>query len=193
MVHAGFSCSRLRRIGFDALGGLEPVLGGLQAKTRRASARHGPPSTVVRRSLRRNAFGRKPSRRELKPSRQCRRATRTRKKESRTAAPHELAPGRTTLDPNQEKVCLERTDDPRTASSQEKGRANCWLMGQMRQPGRHLFSDLHRNTFTDFLDVLLSKKNFLLIENIGTNRVIRPDWSLHGLRARAEEGSPSLG
>ena len=120
-VHAGFSCSRPRRIGFDALDGLEPVLGGLQAKTRRASARHGPPSTVVRRNLRRNAFGRKPSRRELKPSRQCRRARRTRKKESRTAAPHELAPGRTTLDPNQEKVCLERTDDPRAASSQEKG------------------------------------------------------------------------
>ena len=82
---------------------------------------------------------------------------------------------------------------PEQLRLKKKGRANCWLMGQMRQPGRHLFSDLHRNTFTDFLDVLLSKKNFLLIENIGTNRVIRPDWSLHGLRARAEEGSPSLG
>ena len=51
-------------------------------------------------------------------------------------------------------------------------------MGQIRQPGRHLFSDLDRNTFADFLDVLLSEKNFLLIRNIGSNRVIRPDWSL---------------
>ena len=56
--------------------------------------------------------------------------------------------------------------------------AHCWLMGQMRQPGRHLFSDLDRNTFADFLDVLLSEKNFLLIKNVGPNRVIRPDWSL---------------
>ena len=39
-----------------------------------------------------------------------------------------------------------------------KIRANCWLMGQMRQPGRHLFSDLDRNTFTDFLDVPLSAR-----------------------------------
>ena len=30
--------------------------------------------------------------------------------------------------------------------------ANCWLMGQMRQPGRHRFSDLDRNTFADFLE-----------------------------------------
>ena len=68
--------------------------------------------------------------------------------------------------------------------------ANCWLMGQMRQPGRHLFSDLDRNTFADFLDVLLSEKNFSLIQNIGANRVIRPDWSLcmgyeHELRKEA--------
>ena len=78
--------------------------------------------------------------------------------------------------------------------------ANCWLMGQMRQPGRHLFSDLDRNTFADFLDVLLSEKNFLLIKNIGANRVIRPDWSLcmgyeHELRKEAlrlarEKGFP---
>ena len=33
-------------------------------------------------------------------------------------------------------------------------------------------------TFADFLDVLLSEKNFLLIKAIGTTRVIRPDWSL---------------
>ena len=51
-------------------------------------------------------------------------------------------------------------------------------MGQLRQPSRHLFSDLDRNTFADFLDVLLSNKNFLLIKNIGTTRIIRPDWSL---------------
>ena len=68
--------------------------------------------------------------------------------------------------------------------------ANRWLMGQMRQPGRHLFSDLDRNTFADFLDVLLSEKNFLLIKNIGPNRVVRPDWSLcrgyeHELRKEA--------
>ena len=52
--------------------------------------------------------------------------------------------------------------------------ANCWLMGQMRQPGRHLFSDLDRNTFADFMDVLLSEKNFILIKNFGPSRVIAP-------------------
>ena len=39
--------------------------------------------------------------------------------------------------------------------------SNYWLMGQLRQPGRHLFSDLDINTFADFLDVLLSEKNFV--------------------------------
>ena len=32
--------------------------------------------------------------------------------------------------------------------------SSCWLLGQLRQPGRHLFSDLDGNTFADFLDVL---------------------------------------
>ena len=54
---------------------------------------------------------------------------------------------------------------------------NCWLLAQMRQPGRHLYADFTRMTFVDFLDELLSERNFLLDKTIGENRVVRLDWS----------------
>ena len=66
--------------------------------------------------------------------------------------------------------------------------SNCWLMGQLRQPGRHLFSDLDRNTFADFLDVLLSEKNFLLTKNLGTRLV-----SVHRLRIRTQKRGSATG
>ena len=55
---------------------------------------------------------------------------------------------------------------------------HCWLLAQMRQPGRHLYSDFTRMTFIDFLDELLSERNFLVDKTIGDHRVVRKDWSL---------------
>ena len=37
---------------------------------------------------------------------------------------------------------------------------NLWLLGQMRQPGRSIYQDFTRTTFTDFLDTLLDRDNF---------------------------------
>ena len=45
--------------------------------------------------------------------------------------------------------------------------SNCWLLAQMRQPVRHLFSDLTVLTFPTFCDELLSDKNFVLDKEIG--------------------------
>ena len=56
--------------------------------------------------------------------------------------------------------------------------SNCWFLEQMRQPARHLFSNLTVLTFPTFCDELLSDKNFLLDKEIGGNKVIKPDWSL---------------
>ena len=56
--------------------------------------------------------------------------------------------------------------------------SNCWLLAQMRQPARHLFSDLTVLTCPTFCDELLSDKNFLLDKEIGGNKVIRAEWSL---------------
>ena len=44
---------------------------------------------------------------------------------------------------------------------------NCWLLAQTRQPGPHLYADFTRMTFVDFLDELLSERNFLMGETIG--------------------------
>ena len=51
---------------------------------------------------------------------------------------------------------------------------HCWLLAQMRQPGRHLYSDFTRKTLIE----LLSGRNFLVDKSIGDNKVVRPDWSL---------------
>ena len=56
--------------------------------------------------------------------------------------------------------------------------SNCWLLAQMRQPARHLFSDLTVLTCPTFCDERLSDKNFLLDKEIGGNKVIRAEWSL---------------
>ena len=50
---------------------------------------------------------------------------------------------------------------------------NCWLLAQMRQPGRHLYADFICMTFVDFLDELLSERNFLMDKTTGDNRVVR--------------------
>ena len=68
--------------------------------------------------------------------------------------------------------------------------SNCWLLAKMRQPGRHLYSDLTEHTFSRFCDELLSTKNFSLKKEIGGNKVHAPDWKLclgyeHELRKEA--------
>ena len=40
--------------------------------------------------------------------------------------------------------------------------ANMFLLAQMRQPSRHLYRGLEVNTLSDFLDELLSDRNFLM-------------------------------
>ena len=48
--------------------------------------------------------------------------------------------------------------------------SNCWLLAQMRQPARHLFSDLTVLTFPASCDELLKE--------IGGHTVIKPEWDL---------------
>ena len=56
--------------------------------------------------------------------------------------------------------------------------SNCCLLAQMRQPARHLFSDLTVLTFPAFCDELLSDKNFFLEKGFGRHKVIKPEWDL---------------
>ena len=39
--------------------------------------------------------------------------------------------------------------------------SNMWLLGQMRQLERSLYADFTKETFPNFLEILLSKKNFM--------------------------------
>ena len=68
--------------------------------------------------------------------------------------------------------------NPKEVRVKYKIMTNCWLLAQMRQPGRHLYADFTRMTFVDFLDELLTERNFPMDKTIGKNRVVRPDWSL---------------
>ena len=54
---------------------------------------------------------------------------------------------------------------------------NLWLLAQMRQPGRTIYQDLDRCTFTDFLDTLLDKDNFNFYKEIEGRPMISPCWS----------------
>ena len=47
---------------------------------------------------------------------------------------------------------------------------------QMRQPSRHLYRDLEVNTFSDFLDELLSDQNFLM-ESDDDEKLVIPPWN----------------
>ena len=46
--------------------------------------------------------------------------------------------------------------------SKAKVKTNLWPLAPMRQPGRHLYTDLTEDTFSDFLDELVSEDNFLM-------------------------------
>ena len=54
---------------------------------------------------------------------------------------------------------------------------NLWLLAQMRQPGRSIYADLDRNTFIDFLEVLLDKDNFNFYKEVDGRPMISPCWS----------------
>ena len=53
---------------------------------------------------------------------------------------------------------------------------NMWLLAQMRQPGRHMYLDFDKDTFNDFLDELISSKNFLLEKTVAGKQIIVPQW-----------------
>ena len=54
---------------------------------------------------------------------------------------------------------------------------NLWLLAQMRQPGRSICADLDRNTFIDFLEVLLDKDTFYFYQEVDGRPMISPSWS----------------
>ena len=54
---------------------------------------------------------------------------------------------------------------------------NLWLLAQMRQPGRSIYADLDRNTFIDFLEVLLDNDNFNFYKEVDGRPLISPSWS----------------
>ena len=54
--------------------------------------------------------------------------------------------------------------------------ANMFLLAQMRQPSRHLYRGLEVNTFSDFLDELLSDRNFLM-ESDDDEKLVIPPWN----------------
>ena len=54
---------------------------------------------------------------------------------------------------------------------------NLWLLGQMRQPGRSIYQDFNRTTFTDFLDTLLDRDNFNFHKEVNGRTLISPCWS----------------
>ena len=54
--------------------------------------------------------------------------------------------------------------------------ANMFLLAKMRQPSRHLYKVLEVNTFSDFLDELLSDRNFLM-ETADDEHLVLPPWN----------------
>ena len=55
--------------------------------------------------------------------------------------------------------------------------SNCWLLGQQRQPGRALYSDVDSNTYPRILKELLGKKNFALKKELEGQPLVAPPWS----------------
>ena len=51
-----------------------------------------------------------------------------------------------------------------------------WLLAQMRQPTRPLYSDLTKDTFNDLLEELLSTRNFLLERQVAGQQLVAPVW-----------------
>ena len=47
----------------------------------------------------------------------------------------------------------------------------------MRQPGRTIYADFDRNTFIDFLEILLDKDNFNFYKEVDGRPMISPSWT----------------
>ena len=75
-----------------------------------------------------------------------------------------------------------------------------WLLVQMREPGRRLYADLDKDTFSDCVDELISEKNFLLERRINGVKMVIPQWEHclnytqelrnEAIRLTMEEGFP---
>ena len=48
----------------------------------------------------------------------------------------------------------------------------------MRQPGRSIYKDFDRSTFSDFLDTLLDRANFNFYKEVEGQPLIVPRWPL---------------
>ena len=54
--------------------------------------------------------------------------------------------------------------------------SNGWLLGQQRQPGRALYSDVDSSTFPRILKELLGKNNFALKKELEGQPLVAPPW-----------------
>ena len=54
---------------------------------------------------------------------------------------------------------------------------NLWLLAQVRQPGRAIYKDLTPTTFSNFLKVLLNKRNFNFKKEVDGQLLTQPSWS----------------
>ena len=54
---------------------------------------------------------------------------------------------------------------------------NPYLLAQMRQPGRSIYSDLTPSTFSGFLKILLNKRNFNFKKEVDGQLLSQPCWA----------------
>ena len=54
---------------------------------------------------------------------------------------------------------------------------NLWLLAQMRQPGRSIYSDLTPSTFSNILKILLNKRNFNVKKEVDGQPFSQPSWA----------------
>ena len=69
----------------------------------------------------------------------------------------------------------EDTDD-KDKRNRYKVVTHVWLLKQMTQPKRHLYSDVIEQTLNKFLDELLSARNFLLHRVVAGAMMRVPRW-----------------
>ena len=54
---------------------------------------------------------------------------------------------------------------------------NMWMLAQMQKPGRTMYQDLTKDTWNDFLQGLLSTRNFRLEREVAGVRMVVPAWN----------------
>ena len=67
-----------------------------------------------------------------------------------------------------------------------------WLLAQMRQPGRSIYEDFDRTTFSDFLDTLLDRDNFNFYKEVEGQRLFAPRHSVFLTNWRFREEATML-